>query len=113
MASLDYANAVSSRNDHQAHRSSDGSITYVVAHRDPGIRNWLDTTGLPRGSMVHRFTYPEEPAGENRPTIEGTKVRFDALAQHLPDDVPRYTEEERRSEIAVRQAHVQRRLRQY
>lgn len=113
MASLDYANAVSSRNGHRAHKSSDGSIYYVVAHEDPGVQNWLDTTGLPRGSMVQRFNYAEEPAVEDRPTIEVTRVAFDRIRDHLPTDTPAYSADERRNEIRVRQAHVQRRMRQY
>ena len=86
---------------------------WVVAHRDPGVQNWLDTTGLARGSMVHRFTYREEPAPDARPTIEVTKVAFAELASHVPSDTPPYSTEQRRAEIAVRQAHVQRRMRQY
>ena len=32
---------------------------WVVSHRDPGIQNWLDTTGLPRGYLSHRWAYSE------------------------------------------------------
>ena len=48
--SHDFANHVSSLNGTQAQRDDDGHYRYVVAHRDPGVPNWLDTTGLPRDS---------------------------------------------------------------
>lgn len=113
MASLDYANAVSSRNGYQAHKSTDGSIYYVVAHRDPGVQNWLDTTGLPRGSMVQRFNYPEEPSVENRPLVKAKEVPFSEISKHLPANTPSYSEQQRKAEISIRQAHVQKRMRQY
>lgn len=113
MASLDYANAVTSRNGFQAHRSSDGSIYFIVAARDPGVQNWVDTTELPRGNIVQRFNYENEPQSEDRPVIEVTEVAFDAIQDHLPKETPVFSQEQRREEIRVRQRHVQKRMRQY
>lgn len=39
----------------------DGSFRMVLAHEDPGVPNWLDTRGLPRGTMFWRFLLPDEP----------------------------------------------------
>ncbi|MCB0994205.1 MAG: DUF1214 domain-containing protein [Acidimicrobiales bacterium] len=39
----------------------DGSFRMVVAHRDPGTPNWLDTRGLGCGTVFWRFLLPEEP----------------------------------------------------
>lgn len=113
MASLDYANAVTSRNSFQAHRSSDGSIYYIVAARDPGVQNWVDTTGLPRGNIVQRFNYENEPKPEDRPVIEVTEVAFDNIRSYLPKDTPAFSQAQRREEIRIRQRHVQKRMRQY
>ena len=38
----------------------DGSFRMVLAHRDPGVANWLDTRGLPHGTMFWRFLLPQE-----------------------------------------------------
>lgn len=35
-------------------KDTDGKILLIVAHRDPGYANWLDTTGLKRGQMNFR-----------------------------------------------------------
>lgn len=37
----------------------DGSFRMIVAHRDPGQPNWIDTEGLSHGSIFWRFFLPE------------------------------------------------------
>ena len=109
--SADYANAQSSLNGQQAEWDADGVLRVVVAQRDPGVPNWLDTTGLPRGFMSVRWTYPEPPA--EPPSVRVTKVRFSEIRTYLPPDTGSVTPEERREAIRVRQEHVQRRYRQH
>ena len=36
-----------------------GGFRLVVAHRDPGVPNWLDTEGRPFGLVFWRFMLPE------------------------------------------------------
>lgn len=109
--SHDYANHVSSLNGTQAVRDDDGHYRYVVAHRDPGVHNWLDTTGLRTGFMAVRWTYPQPT--DRLPTVTVRKVLFDKLFDHLPASTPRISPEQRREQVRVRQEHVQRRYRQY
>ena len=109
--SLDYANHISSLNAFQAEADADGAVRYVVAHRDPGVPNWLDTTGLPEGFMSSRWTYSQKP--DQLPTIKVTKVSFHEIRAHLPADTRTVSAEERREQIRIRQEHVQRRYRQY
>ncbi len=109
--SHDFANHVSSLNGTQAARDDDGHYRYVVAHRDPGIRNWLDTTGLYEGFMAMRWTYPR-PA-DRLPSVTVRKVPFSELGDHLPAGTSRLSPEQRREQVRVRQEHVQRRYRQY
>ncbi len=46
---VDYARHQSSLNGHQAVVDDDGTLRVVIAHKDPGVANWLDTTaGLQR-----------------------------------------------------------------
>src|SRR4029453_14387112 len=45
--SLYFANPKSILNAFQGEVARDGARRYVVAHRDPGVPNWVDTTGLP------------------------------------------------------------------
>ncbi|MEY2478042.1 MAG: hypothetical protein QOG87_3357 [Actinomycetota bacterium] len=108
--SHDYANRISSLNSFQAEADDDGAVRYVVAHHDPGVPNWIDTTGLEVGFMTHRWTYSKPP--EPLPTAEVTKVEFNEIRAHLQDATGTVTAGERREQIRIRQEHVQRRFRQ-
>ncbi len=109
--SLDFANYVSSLNGHQAERDKDGHYRWVIAHSDPGVPNWLDTTGLPVGFMALRFTYAAAP--EQMPELDVKKVPLSSVRDNLPADIRTVSAEERGEKIRVRQRHVQRRYRQY
>ena len=110
--SLDFANHQSSLNAFQAHRDPDNVLRYVIAHRDPGVANWVDTTGQPEGYMTVRWAYSEKPK-DDWPWATARRVPFDGIARHLPPGTARVTAEQRRAAIAVRQEHVQRRYRQH
>ncbi len=109
--SPDYANHQSSLNHHQMYMGADGVQRWVVAHRDPGVHNWIDTTGLPSGYLSHRWAYSTLPSKEDWPTISGRKIRFDEIQGVFPEDQPRVSSDERREVIRIRQRHVQKRFR--
>ncbi|HEX4507120.1 MAG TPA: hypothetical protein VH722_15425 [Alphaproteobacteria bacterium] len=53
--SAEYIRHQGSLNNHQAVPNADGTITYVIAARDPGVTNWLDTSGLTDGFFQIRW----------------------------------------------------------
>lgn len=55
-STIDWTNAQSSLNRHQAVVDSDGVLRVVVSARDPGLANWLDTTGHEFGVLQFRWT---------------------------------------------------------
>lgn len=55
---LDYANRPISLNRRQTRLEPDGSFRIVLAHRDPGLPNWLDTEGRAFGLVFWRFFLP-------------------------------------------------------
>jgi len=110
--SLDFGNCQSSLNGFQAHRDPDNVLRYVIAHRDPGIANWLDTTGHREGFMAVRWAYSHKPK-DNWPWATARRVPLADIDQHLPPATARVTPQQRRAAIAVRQEHVQRRYRQH
>ena len=59
MQTLEYVHRQSSLNSAQISYDSDGSYTIVVAHRDPGVPNWLDTGGHRVGTIFWRYLLPE------------------------------------------------------
>ncbi|KAA1420162.1 hypothetical protein F0U44_06950 [Nocardioides humilatus] len=109
--SLDYAHHVVSLNGFQEERDADGVTRFVVAHNDPGVPNWLDTTGQREGFVTFRWTYHQSP--EQMPVHKATKVRLEEVRKHLPDSTRWVTSEERAAQVAIRREHVQRRYRQH
>jgi hypothetical protein len=57
---FDYRFRRVSLNRKQTQLEADGSFKIVLAARDPGVANWLDTEGRPSGSVFWRFQLPEE-----------------------------------------------------
>ncbi len=60
MESLDYRYFTVCINKGSAVYGPDGSVRVVVAHRDPGVPNWIDTCGHREGTMCWRW-YRIEP----------------------------------------------------
>ena len=111
--SLDYANHVSSLNGFQAEADADGTTRYVIAHEDPGIPNWLDTTGLEEGFISLRWTHHAPPAPTELPSATARKVALSELESLLAATTRKVAPAEREQQLQVRREHVQRRYRQY
>jgi hypothetical protein len=60
LESLDYRYFKIHVNKHTAVYEPDGSVRIVIAHRDPGRPNWLDTCGHSRGTMCLRWVRAKE-----------------------------------------------------
>ncbi len=84
MESLDYRFHRIHTNSSLATRRPDGSIRVIVAHRDPGRPNWIETVGHRFGTMCFRWVRPVLPEGVE-PPIPGARVmKLDALASLEP-----------------------------
>jgi hypothetical protein len=102
---IDYAAHITSLNGHQAVVGDDGVFRAVVAHRDPGVVNWLDTAGHGEGPMILRCVRTE-----SAPVPTTRVVRFDEIDTVLPPGTGRVTPEQRARTIADRRAAVTRRF---
>ncbi|MDJ0789200.1 MAG: hypothetical protein QNK05_20530 [Myxococcota bacterium] len=56
--------------------AGDRSFRIVVAHRDPGVPNWIDAAGITRGMVFWRFLLPED----NPPPIVAELVPVESVA---------------------------------
>lgn len=108
--SLDFINHQTSLTAHQAQHDRDGKIRFVVSERNPGVANWLETTGHRRGYLQIRWqrTSREFTAADG-PSVE--VIEFDELPERLDfyEDA-RVTPDEWRERIAARQAAVAARM---
>lgn len=104
--SLDYATHQTSLNGHQAVLDADGVFRGVIAHEDPGVPNWLDTTGHRRGTIAVRFLL-----AESAPQPKLRRVPLERLRAELPDGTPHIDPATRASILARRRRAVWRRYR--
>lgn len=97
LESGDFADHQTHLNDQQAWRDVDGRVRIVVSHADPGVPNWIDTEGRPRGMLVYRFVW-----ARTRPVPTARVVALADLRGALPADHPRMEPEGRRRSLAER-----------
>jgi hypothetical protein len=92
-------------NSHSAVVDPDGKVRAVLAHRDPGYANWIDTGGYCEGALNMRNFLTRSLA-----EVSCRLVKHGELASEMPADAARLTPEERRAELARQSAAVARRL---
>lgn len=86
----DWYNNQASLNDKQGVVDGDGVFRSVISARDPGVHNWLDTSGNASGAIQGRwFEASEKPM----PSIR--KVKLAEVLQHLPADTKLVNPQER------------------
>lgn len=101
--SLDYINHQTSLNGTQAQADPDGKIRIVVAERNPGVTNWVETDGHRKGFLQFRWQRVSRQLTEaDGPTVE--LVGADNVAARLPYyESNRISTEDWRARIALRQ----------
>jgi hypothetical protein len=106
MVPLDFVNRVTSLNDRQLSVDDDGVIRVVLSHADPGVQNWLDTSGLTQGLFTYRYVRPKRAPAPNVVSVDAAAVR-----SHLPASTPAFPPELRRDQIDARRRGIARRFR--
>ena len=108
--SLDYINHQTSLNGTQAQADPDGKIRIVVAEQNPGVTNWVETTGHRKGFLQFRW----QRVSRELTVADGPEVELVDLGS-VPDHLPHYatnaiSDEDWRARIALRQIQVQNRM---
>jgi hypothetical protein len=107
-ASTDYETHQTSLTKAQAVTDPDGVMRFVVSEQNPGIANWLETTGHRTGALMLRWQRLERDlTADDGPTV--AVVPFADVRDQLPHYSP-VTTEEYAARIAARQRSVARRM---
>jgi hypothetical protein len=104
--SLDYINHQTSLNVSQSQVDPDGMIRLVVSEADPGVTNWIETTGHLRGYLQFRWQRVSRELTE----ADGPRIEIVGI-EEIPGKLPYYrsntiTREGYAARIAARQAAV-------
>jgi hypothetical protein len=75
MESLDYRYFTIHLNKHSARLRPDGSVRLIVAHRDPGLPNFINTVSHDSGTMLFRWV-----RADSHPVPSTRVVRFNELS---------------------------------
>ncbi|MEM7434566.1 MAG: MYXO-CTERM sorting domain-containing protein [Myxococcota bacterium] len=105
--SIDYQTRQTSLNWFQSYADDDGIIRYVLAAEDPGVPNWLDISGHPRGGIFMRWQSPDVDAMPDLPTV--SVVRMAEIRDRLPANHPAVSRDERTAILAARYIAVNKR----
>lgn len=105
LVTVEHVHRNGSLNNGQVETNADGSCTYVVAPRDPGIANWLDTGGLNRGGFAVRWENLAKPVEDPNAAIREMRVvKIADLDAALPPGTRRVSRDERRTIAEARAA---------
>ncbi len=107
---LEIVDRSSSLNKAQSRPNPDGTYTYVLSRRDPGVYNWIDTCGLGEGILTLRLA--EFPGKRPRDDLSARSrvVPLASLREELPEEGLWCRPEERERQRAQRAAAYRRRL---
>lgn len=106
----EYVERTSSLNQTQVVPNADGSVTYVVAARDPGVHNWLDPDGQTAGILIGRWQVLPGEVDSSKAVREARVVKLSALRESLPPGTRFVTPAEREAQRALRAQQYGRRL---
>lgn len=98
---LDFTYHQSCLNGHQTVVDSDGKARFVLSLEDPGVANWLDAVGVPRGAVTWRWV-----EADVTPVPTATKVPLVEVRKHLSEKTNFVSPEERRASLAQRRQDV-------
>lgn len=106
---LDIVARTGSLNKAQSVANEDGTYTYVISPEDPGVANWIDTDGLREAILTLRMAEFGETGPRAGLGAHGRVIKRDLLDAEVPN-LPRVTEQQRKTELAERRRAYLRRL---
>ena len=99
---LDFMHHQIGLNGFTAKADSDNTYRLVIAATDPGVPNWLDTTGYTRGFFWGRLDRCDQ-----HPEPVVSKYKLATLREHLPADTPTVSAAQRDAALRLRRQGAQ------
>lgn len=101
----DYRFHQSSINNQQAVIDADGKVRIVLSALDPGVRNWVDTSGSLRGFAQWRWYL-----SDRFPVPTATLTSVTAVRKYLPPETPVISPDQRSEQLMQRRRQIGRRF---
>jgi len=107
---LDIVDRTSSLNKAQSIPNNDGTYTYVLSRKDPGVHNWIDPCDLGEGILTLRMAEFPDSRPNRDLSAQSRVVPLASLRDELPAETKWVTPAERAEQLAERAAAYKRRL---
>ena len=92
-----------SLNNKQSFQNHNGSFTYVISKQDPGVHNWLDTSGRKTGTMMIRWQgLPTSGNGAKGIHVYPQVVPLTRLKHVLPKETRYVSKTQRQKQLQER-----------
>ncbi|MEE8165622.1 MAG: hypothetical protein V3T64_08635 [Myxococcota bacterium] len=91
-----------SLNRAQSIANEDGTLTYVLSVKDPGVHNWLDPSDMHEGFLTLRWAEFEKGRPDESLSATSKVVLLRDLMEHLPAGTPLVSPEQRRKQLSER-----------
>lgn len=105
-----YWNHQTSLTNRQAVPNADGTYTFIISARDPGVYNWIDTTGLDDGTLLMRWQGLPHTPSPSVPSVSARLIDLTHLDSVLPPGTRRVSPNQRATQLAQRRAGFNRRI---
>lgn len=107
----DYVRRTGSLNNAQIRKNGDGTVTYVIAVRDPGVYNWLDTHGLGQGIFAIRWQkFAEVPKSGDKAIVSIDRIELAKLDSVILDPALRVSGQGRAEQLEQRMIDYKKRV---
>jgi hypothetical protein len=87
-------------NNSQSIKNADGTVTYIIAPKDPGVANWLDTAGIKQGFGILRWHAAPADTTAERLVRDFRVVPYSEVARMT--ELVRLSPEQRKAQLADR-----------
>ncbi|MGH3563896.1 MAG: hypothetical protein ACRDTN_19490, partial [Mycobacterium sp.] len=99
---LPYTLSQTTLNNTTAFHDPDGYTYYVVSATNPGVANWLDSSGVTSGEIFARFENIPDGTDADGLAVTTQMVPVGDVANYLPTDTPTVSPEEYAADMAQR-----------
>lgn len=106
----DPINHTQTLNNSQAIPNPDGTYTFVIAVKDPGVYNWVDTVGMHEGTLNLRWQDLPSTPQNGGPSATMQFIKLSDLPAAMPAGTKYITPLGRRLQVAIRAASFARRF---
>lgn len=98
-----FVDNVSTLTNRQSRPNPEGSYTYVLSIKDPGVQNWISTQGWHERDITLRWQQiTDVPGWAKGPAVKVRRIKLNQLTSFLSSGNPPFSPSQRAAQLAQR-----------